>query len=430
MKKLLSNFKGNFFKLLFATVVGVVFGLVYRVSQAWLFGSSDEFAFYLIMSISLSFFVQIVGQTALEGNLVPDLTKAITNNKHVSFKLLQKDTIKFAVIFGLINFLIVIGIVIISGYTLNLYYLIIALLLGLALTIYIFNSVGLMITQARGDYRLYSRTMIANAIFRGGSMYPLGLSMGIVGVAINKVLSFLVLFFGGWNGIRKEKNLNADKSDIYHPRITLRSFNLISLFLANYYSFFVMIASILFGLKGDSNITNFSYSVAILGLIINTIGKATNTILIRETSINFNLKRVRNFLFLVLGISLGFITIMIFFGQEIVAIIYQRGAFTESDTLITYNLLIKLFLPFIFLTAFGVILQTVLSAEKNILSLFRKICGYTLFSIIAVLIFLLLSNVISTNLAVLIFYYAGSTTLLIIVSWFSYKRLKNAESNT
>lgn len=423
MNRFLNLIKGNFLKLLSATIVGVIFGLIFRISQAWLFGSSDEFAFYLIMSISLSFFIQFVGQTALEGNLVPDLTKAIRNNKAVSFKLLHKDTIKYSLVFGFINFIIVLIIVLISKKTLNLYYVFIAFLLGLALAIYVYNSVGLMITQAKGNYKLYSRTMMANAVFRGGSIYPLGLAFDIIGIALNKVLSFLVLFFGGWHGIRKEDKSMSGDTERYSPRITLKSFNLISLFLANYYSFFIMVGNILFGIKGDVQIANFSYAVAILGLIINTIGRATNTVLIRETSIEYDFKRVRNFLLLVVGVSLIFIAVMLFWGREIIEIIYQRGAFTESDTIITYNLLIKLFAPFVFLSAFGVILQTVLSADKKLLGSFRKICGYTILSIVATLIILLLLSIISPVNAVLAFYYSGSVLLLIIVVVYSYKRL-------
>ncbi len=425
--KLLKLFKSNFLKLLSATIVGVLFGLVYRVSVAWLFGSSEDYAFYLIMSISLAFFIQFVGQTALEGNLVPDLTKAVTKNEKVSFRLLKKDTLFYSLIFGFINFLIVLAIVFVSKGEIDLYYLFIAFLLGLALFVYIFNSVGLMVTQAKGNYKVYSRAMIANAITRGGSVYPLGYAFGIIGVAINKFLCFFVLFFGGWYQINKQEKDNSVEKEAYSPRISLKSFNIISLFLANYYSFFIMVAGILFGINGDVKIANFSYATAILGLVINTIGKASNTLLIRETSISYNFKRVRNFLFMVLGISLLFISVMWFYGKEIVSVIYERGAFSESDTFVTYDIIIKLFLPFIFLSVFGVVLQTILSADKKILKVFRKVCGLVIFILMASLITLLLVNIVESLTAVYLFFYLGSFILLITAIYFSYRRLKSSD---
>lgn len=426
MNRFLNLFKGNFLKLLSATIIGVIFGLIFNISQAWLFGSSDEFAFYLIMSISLSFFIQFVGQTALEGNLVPDFTKAITKNKNISFKHLQKDTLFYSLIFGLINFFIVLSIVLISKGKINLYYTFIAFLLGLSLAIYVYNSVGLMVTQAKGNYKVYSRAMIASAVVRGGSVFPLGYAFGIIGLAINKFVSFIVLFWGGWFQINKKEKNNLISEQTYSPRISISNFNLISLFLANYYSFFIMFAGVLFGIKGDVVITHFSYATAILGIVINTIGKATNTLLIRETSIEYNLKKVKYFLLLILIVSLTFIFTMWIFGEKIVAVIFERGAFTERDTTITFGIIIKLFFPFIFLSAFGVILQTVLSAEKTILKVFRKICGFAVFSLMVILIILLLTDVVEALTAAYLFFYIGSFVLLLISIYYSYARLKNS----
>ena len=150
--------------------------------------------------------------------------------------------------------------------------------------------------------------------------YPLSFLFSIVGTAISRLIGVVCLTFVYIKPIFKENKgfeVNVSKKD----------FNISILILGNISLFILLFSRFLIGLNGSNDITHFNYSFVLLNVILTAFVFNINTILLRDISVDNNIKS-----FFISTALLSIIASILYYvifnySYNIIEIIYKRGAF-------------------------------------------------------------------------------------------------------
>ncbi|MEH0158143.1 hypothetical protein V6R21_29015 [Limibacter armeniacum] len=389
----MKNLLGQIKYLLGSSVIAKVLGVLRVLIIAYIFGSKKEYADFLIISSFVDFFSAFAGQAALQGNLVPKLTKALRDNYTVSFKEMKKDALNISYFIFIFNmlFTLIYSYILWEEITVNT--AILCIILSLTMSMFIFNNIGLMITQAKGEYKAYSNSIILNSSTNCFTIYPLGYFGSVTGLAFSRLLSVFVLYFGGWK-LADNKKIETN-SHPYEIRLNYKDFNLYTLIIGNTFVFLLLLGKVLYGISGSQEITYFLYSTTILGAIITTLVKAFSTVMLRENSLTINIKGVIINLTYISIACLSFFSVIYFYGDFIIENLFQRGHFNQQDTFKTYTLMKQLIIPFFVISCFEIIIQPLLSLNNQLTALFTKVC--VIFIIVCSVIFISIELSVSTG---------------------------------
>jgi hypothetical protein len=116
----------------------------------------------------------------------------------------------------------------------------------------------------------------------------------------------------------------------------IKDFNISLLFLGNFANIIILLSRFIAGLDDNSNnIAFFNYSVVLLNVLLTAIILNLNTIVLRRLSIKKDIQLMLFSGFSALLLGLGLVFVINVYGFEIIQFIFQRGAFTLDDTIVT-----------------------------------------------------------------------------------------------
>ncbi len=380
--KLLSDF----IYLFSSNIVKKILGFVREILLAFFFGSSTFYANFLILKTTSDFFSQFTFGNALQANLMPKFTKLYSLNVSLNLRKIFLFTKKISFRLFLFSQLIQIPLIWIFNFDNKLIFVIIAVVLGLLISINFLNSIFLTIFQSKGEFSKYSFATTLNIFISTLLLYPLVIILDLIGVAISRLIGVIILF------LKYIKPLLLQNGKL-KPNLNFGDFNLNLLMLGNFATILILVGRFSASIDGGNDITFFTYAIIILSTILNAIITNINTLVLKIISIKKNLWLVliSTFISLIIGIIL--VVIIEIFSIDIIKFIYERGAFNNNDTDNTAFFLRRLSWSFIFIFMATTLFQPFFTLDSDILRKHSKFLVIYLFlSFISIVLFIFLND--------------------------------------
>ena len=325
-------------RLAAANLVSKALGFGREVIIASLFGASPVFAGYLVVRAGADLIGYSVGG-GLQANVVPRVARALNGSSRLVFGQARKDALILGFVAGGASFVFSFGSILVNGLDIRTY-IFISLIIALAVCITFYSSIGLYIHQADNRFGPYILASIATSICLFALVYPFGVIAGIAGLAATWLVASLVQSWLSWKDLNFQSN--GDQLDI-----GLKSFDASVFVVGNISLVLILGAKIISGANGNKEIAYFNYASVLLNVIITALARSASMIGISDASRGkFDLyKKCASVAMLIIMV----LVIFAIFGRGIISIIFQRGAFLQSDSDRTAKFVIML------LPAYGIL---------------------------------------------------------------------------
>ena len=166
-KKSIIDFSYMFISNLFKKI----FGFLREMILAYFFGSSIVYANFLLLRTVTDFFSQFTFGNALQANLLPKFTKVYNNQESVDLSEVYNFTSKFSIKLFWISQVLQLPMIWYINPENKLLYFLLAIILGVLVSINFFNSVFLIIFQAKGEFKRHSISTTLNLFVSTSCVY-------------------------------------------------------------------------------------------------------------------------------------------------------------------------------------------------------------------------------------------------------------------
>ncbi len=349
----------DFIYLFFSNIFIKIFGFFRELILAYFFGSSIIFAYYILLKTVADFLSQFTFGNALQANLLPKLSQHFNTHNSPSYNNLFNFTIKLLLILFIISQFIQLIIILMleSEYTLQL--ILLSFLLSILVVVNFFNSIFFTVLQAEGKFQTYSIANTFNLFVSTLFLYPLILVSNIFGAAISRILGVIFL-------AKKYIQPIILRERGQEVKINYDDFSFSILLLGNLSTIIILISRFISGSDGGNNITFFNYAAVILSVFLTSIVSNINTLMLRNISVEKNLRWFYYSLFITISICLFLFFITYNYSEPLIKFIYQRGEFTIVDSLKTAYYFKNMTLAIIILLLSTVICQPYFTLDKKI----------------------------------------------------------------
>jgi len=290
----------------------------------------------------------------------------------------------------------------------------ISLVLGVVISSNFFSSIFLIVIQGKGDFKKFSISTTVDMFVSTVLLYPLSLMFGVIGIAVSRVAGLGVLIYKYFTPIFNETE--GDKISF-----GMKDINLSIMLLGNFANIIMFLSRFVVGLDAGNNITFFNYSIVLLNVFLTAIIMNVNTIVLRRLSVKKEVKLiVFSFLIsLVLGVILVFGVEV--YGFSIISFIFERGAFTPEDTILTYEFAKDLSICFIFIFIASALFQPFFSIDQKLIRRESRVMASILVLSVLVLFVIFSFTTTSARENSLIMIYSLSVLSVILAAYSSYK---------
>lgn len=416
MKKTLTNKSViDFVYLFFSNIIKKVFGFVREIVLAFFFGSSLAYANFLLLKTAADLFSQLTQGSALQASLLPKFSNLYSKEEKVSLTNVVNFSKSLAFKIFLVSQLIQIPLVFyISPENISLF-IIISVALGIVIASNFVSSIFLIIIQGKGDFRKFSISTAVDMFISTIVLYPLSLFFGVIGVVLSRIIGLGVLIYHYFTPIFKE---TEGKRIVFG----IKDINFSIMFLGNFANIIMFLSRFIAGMDGGNDITFFNYSIVLLNVFLTAIIMNLNTIVLKRLSVKKDIKLI--FFSFIMSLSLGFglLFVIDLYGLQIIQLIFERGAFTHEDTLLTYQFAKDLGVSFVFIFISSSLFQPFFSLSHQSIKKESNIMAIILIVVIVILfvLFSFLSTSSRENSLIMIYSLSIVCTLMSIVSVIKY----------
>ena len=377
-KKSIIDFSYMFISNLFKKI----FGFLREMILAYFFVSSIVYANFLLLRTVTDFFSQFTFGNALQENLLPKLTKVYANQESVDLSEVYNFTSKFSIKLFWISQVLQLPMIWYINPENKLLYFFLSIILGVLVSINFFNSVFLIIYQAKGEFKRHSISTTLNLFVATVVLYPLSLFFDLIGVVLSRLIGIITLTFGYIKPLFQEKGEEK-------VRLSISDFNLSIIFLGNLANIIILIGRFSAGVDGSVNITYFTYSAVLLNTLLTAVIMNINTLVLKVITVKRELKLV--FISTIISFFVGILLLLFVnkYDLEIISFIFERGAFSSGDTANTVFYLKSLSWSFIFMFIATSLIQPFFTLKKQILKSEGKKLSFFFIGLVIVSIILL-----------------------------------------
>ena len=420
LKAIKSDSAKDFSNLFFSNVLQKVFGLIREPVIAFFFGASLLYANYLLIRVIADFFSQFTVGNALKANLLPKFTKIFTTHKEISLSKVYSFSIRTMIALFLLSLLVQFIVIwfLESPYSLVLIFL--SILLSFTICFNFLNTIYLTILQAQGKFFKFSVATTLNAFCVAIFIYPLTLFFNIFGLVISRIIGIFSIT------LRYVLPMNKNYKG-YEVTLSQSDFNIPTLILGNFANLIILSASLVSGLDGKESITYFTYSVFILNALLTSVVANLSTLLLRKISIQKNNLFMIYSLFISVLVGVILIFGLEFFGQDLIELVFMRGAFTYDDVKMTTGFIQKLSYAFVLIFIATTLFQPFLSLSIEKTRKIRKTIALFFSStiIIAFIAALVLDLDVKDESLIMIYSTSVMSMFLSVYSYFYYLKYNN-----
>ena len=403
--------------MFFSNIIKKGFGLLREIILAYLFGSSIMYANFILLRTTTQLLSQFTDGNALQANLLPKFSKIYSKYSEVSLQQVFSFSKKTMSLLFFISFLSQIPVLYYINPEELTFFVCISILLSVVVSLSFFSSVFLVIMQAKGLFKLHSFATTFETFISTFILYPISLLFGVIGISISRIIGMFSLVIIYLKPLLKEK-------EGYNIIISAKDFSLSILLLGNFVNIIILSSRFVSGLDAGNNITFFNYSIVLLNVLITAIVLNVNTIVLRKLSTTKNSSLILLSVFLSFLLGLGMVFFINTFGYEVIALVFQRGAFTLEDTLETFHYAKDLSWSFMLISISSSLFQPYFSLDQDLIRKSSNIMAMVFVIALFIVITMIITYDLSAKQNSLFMIYSMSflSVVLAIVSIFKYKK--------
>ena len=404
----------DFLYMFISNIIKKGFGFVREIILAYFFGSSMVYANFLLLKTAADLFSQLTQGSALQASLLSNFSSLYAKEHTVSLSNVLVFSKNLAWKIFLVSQLIQIPLVFYISPENFWLFIMISLVLGVVISSNFFSSIFLIVIQGKGDFKKFSISTAVDMFVSTVLLYPLSLMFGVIGIAVSRVAGLCILIYKYFIPMFKETE--GDKVSF-----GMKDINLSIMLLGNFANIIMFLSRFVVGLDAGNNITFFNYSIVLLNVFLTAIIMNVNTIVLRRLSVKKEVKLiVFSFLIsLVLGIILVFGVEV--YGFSIIRFIFERGAFTSEDTILTYKFAKDLSISFVFIFIASALFQPFFSIDQKLIRRECRVMASILVLSVLVLFVIFYFTTTSARENSLIMIYSLSVLSVILAAYSSYK---------
>ena len=404
----------DFLYMFISNIIKKGFGFVREIILAYFFGSSIVYANFLLLKTAADLFSQLTQGSALQASLLPNFSSLYAKEHTVSLSNVLFFSKNLAWKIFLVSQLIQIPLVFYISPENFWLFIMISLVLGVVISSNFFSSIFLIVIQGKGDFKKFSISTTVDMFVSTVLLYPLSLMFGVIGITVSRVAGLCILIYKYFTPMFKE-------TEGYKVSFGMKDMNLSIMLLGNFANIIMFLSRFVVGLDAGNNITFFNYSIVLLNVFLTAIIMNVNTIVLRRLSVKKEVKLVVfSFLIsLVLGVILVFGVEVYGFG--IIRFIFERGAFTPEDTMLTYEFAKDLSISFIFIFIASALFQPFFSINQKLIRRESRVMSSILVFSVLVLFVIFSFTTTSARENSLIMIYSLSVLSVILAFYSVYK---------
>ena len=404
----------DFIYMFFSNIVKKGFGFLREIILALFFGSSIIYANFLLLKTVTDLFSQLTQGNALQTNLLSKFSKFYNKESLVSLENVFSFSKKMVLYLFLLSQIIQLPIVWYLSKDNYILFVGLSVILGGIMSISFYSSIFLVVMQAKGEFKINSIATTLEMFITTFFLYPLSLIFGIFGIVISKVIGLSAMFFRYIKPMFKEVNGMPVSFGV-------KDFNISVLFLGNLSHIIILIARFVAGLDDGNNIVFFNYSVVLLNILLTSVVLNLNTIVLRRLAIKKEIRLIFFSVFSALLLGLGLVFVVNVYGFGIIQFIFERGAFTELDTLATFSYAKDLSISFIFIFIASALFQPFFSMDQEFIQNESRIMALIIITTIAILFIIFYFSLTTARENSIIIIYTLSLLSMLLAAFSSYK---------
>ena len=363
----------NFAWLFISSVAIKGLGVLRESIIAYMIGNTAEFATFNILRALVDFFLAfVIGVPVIESILVPKYAGQYLQNSALSFQPLWKQTLSLSKWLFCISVAVLFIISYIKTEEYNLDSTIWILLFSGYLAVNLSNSVLFSLQKAIGNFQKYSTQSFLNAIFTLVIIFLLIKPLGLKAIIIASILGIIFSNIFLKNGLRNNFSVsqNTDKP------IRLKDINFYRLISVNHAVFIGFTGRLFISFENSFKINYYQYSFIIISSFMLMIVSNIASVILYKSSTS-DISSLNKTIILTFLIASTANTILYFFGDQLISLLYQRGHFTAIDTTNVFEFLKSFLVPYTFFAVTQVMIQPFLRSNASSDKIFSQVIRKT-----------------------------------------------------
>ena len=412
-----SKITTDFIYMFSSNIIKKLFGFLREIILAFFFGSSLLYANYLFLKTATDFFSQFTLGSALQANIMPKFTKLYSNKTSVDISNVFNFSKYFSLKLFVFSLFIQIPLIFyINPESIALYF-VLSVLLGIVLSVNFFNSIFLTILQAKGNFKKHSVATSLNISLSTLLLYPFTLFFGIIGVIFSRLSGAITL------AIIYIRPLLSVKGDV-KANLSINDLNFSILILGNFANIIMFSSRFISGADGSNNIAFYTYAIIFLNVFLTAVIMNINTLVLKIISVKRDYKIILISTLISTLVGGLFVFLISSFSFEIVSFVFERGAFSSDDTLLTSTYINDICWSFLFMFIASALFQPYFTLPQSYLNKKSKFLARPfLFAIILLFIYFYFnSHGVRFNSLVMIYTLSFISFILSIIAFVKYYR--------
>lgn len=407
----------DFIYMFSSNILKKLFGFLREIILAFFFGSSLLYANYLFLKTATDFFSQFTLGSALQANIMPKFTKLYSNETSVDISNVFNFSKYFSLKLFVFSLFIQIPLIFyINPESIALYF-VLSVLLGIVLSVNFFNSIFLTILQAKGNFKKHSVATSLNISLSTLLLYPFTLFFGIIGVVFSRLsgaITIAVLYIRPLLSVKGDVKANLSVNDLNFSILILGNFANIIMFSSRFIS----------GADGSNNIAFYTYAIIFLNVFLTAVIMNINTLVLKIISVKRDYKIILISTLISTLVGGLFIFLISLFSFEIVSFVFERGAFSSDDTLLTSTYINDICWSFLFMFIASALFQPYFTLPQSYLNKKSKFLARPfLFAIVLLFIYFYFnSHGVRFDSLVMIYTLSFISFILSIIAFVKYYR--------
>ena len=407
----------DFIYMFSSNILKKFFGFLREIILAFFFGSSLLYANYLFLKTATDFFSQFTLGSALQANIMPKFTKLYSNETSVDISNVFNFSKYFSLKLFVFSLFVQVPLIFyINPESIALYF-VLSVLLGIILSVNFFNSIFLTILQAKGNFKKHSVATSLNISLSTLLLYPFTLFFGIIGVVFSRLSGAIIL---AMVYIRPLLAVNGDVK----ANLSVNDLNFSILILGNFANIIMFSSRFISGADGSNNIAFYTYAIIFLNIFLTAVIMNINTLVLKIISVRRDYKIILISTLISTLVGGLFIFLISLYSFEIVSFVFERGAFSSDDTLLTSSYINDICWSFIFMFIASALFQPYFTLPPSYLNKKSKFLARPfLFAILLLFIYFYFnSHGVRFDSLVMIYTLSFISFILSIIAFVKYYR--------
>ena len=320
-------------------------GLVRELLVAAMFGTSPALGMYVILKSGVDA-VSVSATGAFQLSIVPRLVRlARTRSVGVDGQVLLADAIRiglWAAVLSVVAMTTTLGLL--GRLAPERFWL--SIILSASLGVLMVGVVGLIGHHADGRFGRMSRVYLLTAVVMAVIVYPLGIWLGVVGLAVTWFVSVAIQAIMVWRPVLWSSTPGRPIVDWHAPSLLRASdFKLPVVVAGNQMVLCLIAIKLLASWDGLREVAVVNYALVFSGLFVSTIAKTMSSVVLKAAADGLPWGRFAQVVGFQLAASACVYVAIVLVGEPAIRSVFERGSFDAGSTQAVHRFLLQVFPP-------------------------------------------------------------------------------------